>query len=298
MQALKNANGYDIPLVGLGTFPLQGEQMTSMVIESVKVGFRLIDTADDYRGETGIGNAIAKIKDATGLERKDLFIQTKISQDNAHGDEPLEGIWFNRYSKYQKRHTVDEVVREKVLTSLRELQTDYLDSLLIHYPFPGFYEEIWASMISLQKEGLVRYIGVSNFHIEHMERLKLSGKVPEINEIYISPIGIKEEDFQYAENNGVQLMTYSPLMDMATNRMDMSVIRSIAEKYSKSPAQILLRWNIDRGSIPLPKTKNQKRLVDNFNIFDFSLSKEDVEQINSLNYDNQMLVESKQCPGI
>ena len=298
MQALKNANGYDIPLVGLGTFPLQGEQMTSMVIESVKVGFRLIDTADDYRGETGIGNAITKIKDATGLERKDLFIQTKISQDNAHGDEPLEGIWFNRYSKYQKRHTVDEVVREKVLTSLRELQTDYLDSLLIHYPFPGFYEEIWASMISLQKEGLVRYIGVSNFHIEHMERLKLSGKVPEINEIYISPIGIKEEDFQYAENNGVQLMTYSPLMDMATNRMDMSVIRSIAEKYSKSPAQILLRWNIDRGSIPLPKTKTQKRLVDNFNIFDFSLSKEDVEQINSLNYDNQMLVESKQCPGI
>lgn len=298
MQTLKTANGHDVPMVGFGTFPLQGNQMTSMIIESLKVGFRLIDTADDYRGETGIGGAIKNIKDLTGLDRKDIFIQTKISQDNAHGDEPLEGIWFNNYSKYQKRHTVEEVVREKVSISLRELQTDYIDSLLIHYPFPGFFEEIWEIMMKLQKEGVVRYIGVSNFHISHMKVLASLGKMPDINEIYVSPIGIKTEDFNFAEMNNVQLMTYSPLMDMAARRIDTSTLEPIAEKYGKTIAQVLLRWNIDRGSIPLPKTRNPKRLADNFNVFDFCLTREEIELINSLNYDNQMLVESKQCPGL
>lgn len=298
MQTLKTANGHDVPMVGFGTFPLQGNQMTSMIIESLKVGFRLIDTADDYRGETGIGGAIKNIKDLTGLDRKDIFIQTKISQDNAHGDEPLEGIWFNNYSKYQKRHTVEEVVREKVSISLRELQTDYIDSLLIHYPFPGFFEEIWEIMMKLQKEGVVRYIGVSNFHISHMKVLASLGKMPDINEIYVSPIGIKTEDFNFAEKNNVQLMTYSPLMDMAARRIETSTLESIAEKYGKTIAQVLLRWNIDRGSIPLPKTRNPKRLADNFNVFDFCLTREEIELINSLNYDNQMLVESKQCPGL
>lgn len=298
MQTLKTANGHDVPMVGFGTFPLQGNQMTSMIIESLKVGFRLIDTADDYRGETGIGGAIKNIKDLTGLDRKDIFIQTKISQDNAHGDEPLEGIWFNNYSKYQKRHTVEEVVREKVSISLRELQTDYIDSLLIHYPFPGFFEEIWEIMMKLQKEGVVRYIGVSNFHISHMKVLASLGKMPDINEIYVSPIGIKTEDFNFAEMHNVQLMTYSPLMDMAARRIDTSALEPIAEKYGKTIAQVLLRWNIDRGSIPLPKTRNPKRLADNFNVFDFCLTREEIELINSLNYDNQMLVESKQCPGL
>ena len=160
------------------------------------------------------------------------------------------------------------------------------------------FEEIWEIMMKLQKEGVVRYIGVSNFHISHMKVLASLGKMPDINEIYVSPIGIKTEDFNFAEMHNVQLMTYSPLMDMAARRIDTSTLEPIAEKYGKTIPQVLLRWNIDRGSIPLPKPRNPKRLADNFNVFDFCLTREEIELINSLNYDNQMLVESKQCPGL
>ena len=120
--------------------------MASMALDAFKCGYRLIDTADDYRGETGLGLALSRLNNETGFRREDVFIQTKISQDNAYGDEPLEGVWFNKLSKYQNRHTVEEVVMDKVTISLRELQTDYIDSLLIHYPFPGYYEDIWDVM--------------------------------------------------------------------------------------------------------------------------------------------------------
>ncbi len=298
MPKIVTANNQEIPMIGLGSYPLQGKKMEDMFCESLKAGYRLIDTSDDYRGETGIGYALLDINNKTGLTREDVFIQTKISQDNAYGDEPLEGVWFNKYSKYQKRHTVDEIVREKVHISLREMKTDYIDSLLIHYPFPGFYEQVWETMMNLKKEGLVRYIGVSNFHSHHIEKLKQMGETPSINEIYVSPIGIKQEDINYAKDNDIQIMTYSPLMDLVAGRIDKKVLQPIMDKYEKSAAHIILRWNVERNCIPLPRTKNPKRLYDNINIFDFSLSKEEVETISALNRDYQVLVESKQCPGL
>ena len=298
MNKLTTVNGLEIPLMGLGTYPLQGESMAAMAIEAFKTGFRLIDTADDYRGESGLGIAISRLQNATGLTREDVFIQTKISQDNAHGDEPLEGIWFNKLSKYQNRHSVEEVVRDKVHTSLRELRTDYLDSLLIHYPFPDFYEDIWEVMMRLKAEGIVRYIGVSNFHPHHIEKLKALGECPTINQIYISPKGTKQEDVEYSIKNDIQLMTYSPLMDVVHNQLDSSILLPIAEKYKKTLAQIILRWNIERGCIPLPRTSKVERLKGNFDVFDFSLLPSEVSVINSMNVNRQILVESKQCPGL
>lgn len=298
MHKLTTASGREIPAIGLGTYPLQGENMAKMAIEAIKKGYRLIDTADDYRGETGIGYAISRIHNETGLKREDVFIQTKISQDNAHGDDPLEGIWFNTLSRYQNRHTVEEVVMEKVRTSLRELQTDYLDSLLIHYPFPDFFEEIWDVMIRLKKAGEVRYIGVSNFHKHHIEKLMSSGEGPSINQIYISPMGTKQEDLVFAQKNNIQIMTYSPLMDLVRGSLNNKILQPIAEKYNKSNAQILLRWNIDRGSIPLPRTTNPQRLSSNFDVFDFKLTNEEISEISSMNINRQILIESKQCPGI
>jgi diketogulonate reductase-like aldo/keto reductase len=298
MKSLTTKNGQTIPMVGLGTYPLQGEDMAKMAIEAFKCGFRLIDTADDYRGETGLGLALSRLKSETGLKREDVFIQTKISQDNAHGDEPLEGVWFNKLSKYQNRHTVEEVVMDKMQISLRELKTDYIDSLLIHYPFPGYYEEIWKVMMKLKKEGIVRYIGVSNFHTKHIDILKALGECPSINQIYISPIGTKQEDVEYAEQNNIQLMTYSPLIDVVKGHLDDSILSPIAEKYGKTEPQIILRWNVDRGSMPLPRTKNQKRLKENFDIFDFKLTVDEINKISSMNKNHQYLIESKQCPGI
>ncbi len=294
MPELKTLSGKIIPSIGLGTYPFQGQVMADMLREAVKVGYCLIDTADDYRGESGIGLAAA----SGFFKREDVFLQTKISNDTAYADEPLAGKYFNNYSQVMKRHSVIEIVREKVTTSLREMRTDYLDSLLIHYPYPGFFEDIWDTMIKLQKEGVVRYIGVSNFHRRHIDILKKSGKYPEINEIYISPIGTKQEQIDYSQKNDIQLMSFSPLMDISHNRIQREEFADIMDKYQKSLSQIILRWNVDRGCIPLPKTKNINRLRENFDIFDFSLTEEEILRISSFNVDFQILPESKICPGL
>ena len=295
MKELITASGKPTSKVGLGTFPLQGEEIASNLEQAISLGYNLIDTADDYRGETGIGIAVAR----GTFKREDIFLQTKISNDTAYADEPLAGKYFNRYTLVMKRHSVDEIVREKVQVSLREMQTDYLDSLLIHYPYPDFFIEIWETMIALQKEGVVRYIGCSNFHLRHIEQMKKeTGVTPAINEIYISPIGTKEEDVEYSEKNGIQLMTYSPLMDIRIKKIPEEKFASLMEKYGKSLSQIILRWNVERGCIPLAKSQNPKRMAENINIFDFQLTAEEVAMISSLNRNNQILPESKICPGI
>lgn len=298
MIQLTNKIGDTIPQIGLGTFPFEGRVMADMVKNAVKVGYRLFDTADDYRGEPGIGIAVKELADQ-GFSREHLFLQTKISDNNAHEDEPLKGNFFNPTSKFMQRHTVDEIVREKVSNSLRDMHTDYIDSLLIHYPFPNYIVDIWKTMIKLQEEGVVRHIGVSNFHERHIDKLIAeTGVTPEINEIYVSPIGIKQDLVDYCTKHDILVMPYSPLMDVAHGKISVEKLQPIMSKYKKTLAQVVLRWNIERGCCPLPKTKNPVRLAENFGVFDFSLTPEEVTQISSLNYDNQYLVESKICPGL
>lgn len=294
MMEFKTKSGLNVPPIGLGTFPFQGQQMADIVKIVSEIGYCLIDTADDYRGETGIGMAISQGM----VKREDLFLQTKISNDTAYDDEPLAGKFFNRYTPVMKRHSVEEIVREKVSISLREMKTDYIDSILIHYPYPGFYEQIWETLISLQKEGLVRFIGVSNFHKRHCERLREVGKLPEINEVYISPVATKEDLVLYSKENGIQIMSYSPLMDIRSGRVNIEMCKELVEKYNKSLSQIILRWNIDRGCIPLPKSSNVQRLQENFSVFDFSLTPEEVNCLSSYNMNIQILPETKICPGL
>lgn len=294
-KGITTLSGQPLSLVGLGTFPLQGEAIANNVETAYSLGYNLIDTADDYRGETGIGIAVKR----GTFKREDIFLQTKISNNTAYADEPLAGKFFNTYSRFMSRHSVDEVVREKVATSLRELDTDYLDSVLIHYPYPDYFNDIWQVLINLKKEGVIRYIGCSNFHIRHIKSIyQSSGIMPDINEIYISPIGTKEEDVDYAIKNGIQLMTYSPLMDISRNRIPVEYFSELEKKYNKSLAQIILRWNVDRGCIPLAKSNNSSRLAENISISDFFLSKEEVSYISLLNRDFQILPESRICPGI
>lgn len=295
---LTNKKDVEIPMIGLGTFPFQGRVMADMVFNASKIGYRLFDTADDYRGEFGIGLAVSELG-SLGLTREDLFLQTKISDNNAHADEPLIGVYFNEKSMFMKRHTAAEVVREKVSISLREMRTNYIDSLLIHYPYPAYYIDIWKEMIKLKEEGIVRYIGVSNFHERHIENLiHETGVCPEINEVYVSPIGTKQGIIDYCNEHNCLIMTYSPLMDLASDRIPLEPLKTIATKYSKSIAQIMLRWNVERGCLPLPKSKKTNRLVENFQIWDFEITKEEVEEISALNKDYQYIVESKTCPGI
>ncbi len=296
-MALQNAKGQDIPFIGLGTFPFEGEVMANMINNAVIAGYKLFDTADDYRGESGIGIALKNLP--LGFNREDLFLQTKISDNNAHKDDPLTGIFFNKNSKFMQRHTVHEIVHEKVCNSLREMNIDYIDSLLIHYPFPDYMVDIWEELIDLKQRGIVRYIGVSNFHECHIDKLIHStGVCPDINEIYVSPIAIKQSMVEYCKLHDIHIMAYSPLMDLASRRINSNMLQPIADKYGKTIAQIILRWNVERNCIPLPKSKNPNRLIENYNIWNFSLTPEEVNNISSLNYDYQYLVESKICPGI
>lgn len=297
MKELLTASGCVVKPIGLGTFSLEGHAMEEMVLKAFQIGYCLIDTADDYRGETGIGLAVSRLEEI-GLNREDVFLQTKISDNAAHDDEPLQGVYFNRYSDFMRRHSVEDLVREKVNISIRELNTDYLDSLLMHWPYEYYLLDIWEAMIKLQEEGKIRYIGVSNFHERHIEELRKTGVMPAINEIYISPIGTKQSDFDFSNANDIILMTYSPLMDLVCHRLPLNEINQIAAKYHKSAAQVILRWNIERGCYPLPRTKKIKRLQENFEVFDFQLAPEEVAVISSLNRDYQFLPESKICPGI
>lgn len=297
MKELKTLSGLPVPPIGLGTFPLQGREMADTVLAAAQIGYRLIDTSDDYRGETGIGIACSELYQKTGLKREDLFFQTKISQDNSYWDDPLDGVWFNPNSIHQKLHTVRDVVREKVSISLREMKTQYIDSVLIHYPFPGYYYEIWEELISLKNEGIIRYIGVSNFFQKHIEVIKKSGEIPAINEVFFSPLCTRENLLSFLNNNNIMPLCYSPLLGVK-GKIAEEALSQIMNKYNKSLSQIILRWHVDRGCIPIPKSKNKNRLKVNFSILDFSLTQEEVQYINSFNQDFVVAAESLYCPGI
>ncbi len=298
MKSLTTLSNAYVPPIGLGTFPFQGREMADVVKSALKNGYRLIDTADDYRGEHGIGIAVSELNEL-GLKREDIFLQTKITDNDSYLDEPLSGVFFNNYSSFMKRHSVEEVVREKVNDSLYEMKTDYLDSLLIHQPYPDYIKEIWDVFMKLKKEGVVRYIGVSNFYVRHLELLRDAEVFPEINQIYLSPIGTRQEDVDYCNRHGVQLMTYSPLIDIRAGRIpkSSSILSTLQEKYNKSLSQIILRWNIDRGSMPMARSKNSDRQRENIDILDFCLTKDEIESISSLNRNYQYLPTSKICPG-
>ena len=287
-----------MPPIGLGTFPLQCNDMADAVKKCLEVGYRLIDTSDDYRGEGGIGLAVDDLS-SVKLKREDIFLQTKVTDDDSYDDESLTGIYFNPNSKYMQRHSVEEVVKGKVENSLYSMHTDYIDSLLIHQPYPYYFVDIWKVFIKLREEGVVRHIGVSNFHKRHIDQLiKETGVIPEINECYASPIATKESLVEYCNNIGCLFMTYSPLKDLVGHRISEVSLLPMMEKYGKSIAQLILRWNIERGCMPLPKSSSLKRLSENFDVFDFALTKEEVATISAMNIDYQLLVESKICAGL
>lgn len=291
-------NGKTIGPSGLGTFPLKGHSMKETMLTAIKVGYRLFDSSDDYQNEDGIGDGLVQgIKDGIA-NRDDLFLQTKVSDCDSYLTDYRQNAYFTRYSSLMKRYSVLDIVRSKVHNSLKEMHTDYLDSVLLHFPYPGFYEEMWDALIEVKKEGLVRYIGVSNFSVRELEPLMKTAQKPQINEIYISPFGTKKDIVDFCNNNEIQLMTYSPLGVVRDKRFLNDVIQSIMDKYNKSMAQVVLKWNNQVGSIPLPKSSNETRLKENFSMLDFELTSEEMESLNGLNINHQYMPISKECPGL
>ena len=257
MQHVKLNNGVEMPLLGFGVFQVTDlAECERSVADAIETGYRLIDTAASYQNEEAVGKAIKK----SGVPREDLFITTKL------------WIQSNGYDGTKKAFK----------NSLKRLQLDYLDLYLMHQPFGDVYGE-WRAMQDLYKEGMVRAIGVSNFHPDRLIDLVIHNEVvPAVNQVETHPFHQQIETQQFLQENKVQMESWGPFAEGKNNIFHNELLLSIGRKYNKSIAQVVLRWLIQRGVVAIPKSVRKERMAENFNIFDFALSAEDMEAIKAL----------------
>lgn len=306
MNNLILSNGISIPSIGIGTYPLFGNVLKDVVYNAYNIGYRLIDTADNYYNEEDLGYSLKNLYQTTNAKREELFIVTKISDELYHpkelGGGSNKGIYFWKNSPImQQPNAVKNIVRTKVENSLRFLQTNYLDAILMHWPYPDFFEDIWYEMEQIYKEGKVRSIGVCNCRERHLLTLKKSCSImPMINEFESSPLNTKITDVEFCKKNNIQIIAYSPLKNLQTTQSKpyLNYIKTLSIKYNKTAAQIVLRFDVQRGIIPIPKSSHKKRLESNFDIFDFNLTNEEINKLASFNENKQFVAESRSCPGL
>lgn len=249
-------NGVNMPWFGLGVWKTKdGQEVEQAIHYALQAGYRHIDTAALYGNETGVGRAVQ----AGGIKREDLFITTKVWNSEQGYDSTLRAFE----------------------SSMEKLNMAYVDLYLIHWPVKGKYKETWKALESLYADGRVRAIGVSNFQTHHLEDLLASAKiVPMVNQVEYHPLLSQVELLAYCESHQIQLEAWSPLMQ---GHLDIPVLAELASKYQKTPAQIVLRWDLQNQVITIPKSIRESRIIENAQIFDFELTAEDMEQINQLN---------------
>lgn len=260
MKITKLNNGVEMPMVGLGVFRCSPQEAYDTVKMAIENGYTHIDTAMAYDNEEAVGQAIKDSK----IKREDIFVTTKLWNEDQRSD--------------NQRGAVEE--------SLKRLGLDYVDLYLIHWPVKEKFVSSWLEMEKIYTEGLSKAVGVSNFMIHHLKDIKtVSDLVPAVNQVECHPYLIQSELLEYCACEGIQLEAWSPLAARKNKLLDEAIILNIAEKYDKSPAQIVLRWDIERGIVTIPKSSNCQRQKQNIDIFDFSLTKDEVAQINSLDAD-------------
>lgn len=257
MQKVILNNGVEMPLLGFGVFQVTDlAECERSVLDAINTGYRLIDTAASYGNEEAVGKGIK----SSGVSREDLFVTTKL------------WIQSNGY----------EGAKKSFENSLKRLQLDYLDLYLIHQPFGDVYGE-WRAMQDLYKEGKVRAIGVSNFHPDRLIDLMIHNEiVPAVNQIETHPFNQQIETQQFLQENNVQIESWGPFAEGKNNIFHNELLLSIGNKYNKSIAQVILRWLTQREVVAIPKSVRKERMEENFNIFDFELSAEDMEAIKAL----------------
>lgn len=266
MENYQLSNGVEIPKIGFGTYKLEdGAQTYEAVTEALKVGYRHVDTAQVYGNEVSVGKAI----NDSQVARQDIFLTTKL---------------WNTVSNYEEAMTTFQ-------ESLDRLQQDYVDLLLIHWPNPIHVRdndvwvtrnaEVWRAMEDLYQAGKVKSIGVSNFRQHHLDKLLETAKVvPMVNQIKLAP-GLEEKELvAYCREKGMLLEAYTPLGRGTV--LNNETISQLADKYRKTNVQIALRWSLDKGFLPLPKSATLKNIEPNLHVFDFKLDQEDVEVLNDL----------------
>lgn len=251
-------NGIKIPMVGFGVFQIQDDETTQKVVEeAIKVGYRLIDTAQAYGNEEAVGRAIK----VSGVAREELFITTK--------------LWISDMSY--------EGAKKAFYESLEKLDLEYIDLYLLHQPIGDTFGA-WRAIEELYEEGKIRAIGVSNFKMDQLANLSLFNKVkPAINQIELHVFNQKEEEQKYMESKEIQIQSWGAFAEGRFDVFQNPILKEIGEKYGKTTAQVMLRWQLQRGVVSLSKSATLERIRQNFDIFDFELSGEDMEKILEIN---------------
>ena len=256
MEYKKLYNGVLMPRIGYGVYQVSKEECERCVLDALEVGYRHIDTAQSYFNEEEVGNAIQK----SGVPRKDIFITTK--------------VWIDNYG-YEK-------CLKSVETSLKKLKTDYIDLVLLHQPFSDYYGA-WRALEELYKEGKVRAIGVSNFYPDRLVDICAFAEIkPMVNQIETNPLNAQFEAHKWLDKYGVAHEAWTPLGEKRNGLFENETLLKIAKDHKKSVAQIILRWEYQRDIIIIPKSTHKERMIGNLNILDFSLSEQEMEEINNL----------------
>lgn len=271
-------NGLVIPQMAVGTNWMDKDKLTNILVAAFDAGFRSVDTARDYGNEDVVGLALKEALSISGLQREDIIITTKIgNSQQAKGD-----------------------IKSEIELSLKNLQTDYVDVYLMHWPYPGHYCATWQKMVTLYKESdRVRAIGVANYDVRHFKELEKSEPevMPMINQVEFHPLRTIHSVRDYMKQHDMVLEAYAPLCRLMPPLAESSVLKQLAAKHSKSIGQIILRWHIQNGVIPIFKSYNPKRFKENIDIFNFELSNNEMNEIDSLNLDYKYHLESSSCPG-
>lgn len=257
-------NGVKIPCIGLGVFRVEDAKVAYETVKmALSVGYRHIDTAMIYGNEEAVGRAI---KDS-GVPRQDIFLTTKLwNADQRSGE-----------------------IQEAVDASLKRLDTDYVDLYLVHWPVKETYVSVWKEMEHLYKQGKAQAIGVSNYNPHHLDDLlKTASIVPAVNQIECYPYLAQENVINYCKSKKIYPQAWGPLGAGKSDVLNDALIVELAKKYGKTPAQIVLRWNLERGVIVIPKSVHKERLIENLSVTDFELSADDVAKITSLNKNQRL----------
>ena len=250
MEYVQLNNGLKMPILGYGVYQVTKDECERCVLDALKTGYRLIDTAQSYFNEEEVGNAIVK----SGVPREEIFLTTK--------------VWVEHYGY--------EETKKSVYESMRKLQTEYIDLMLLHQPFSDYYGA-YRALEELYTEGILKAIGVSNFYPDRLVDIaNFADIVPMVNQVETHVLNQQTEAKKWMDKYEVQIEAWAPFGEGRGGIFENPVLTAIGEKYGKTPAQVMLRWNIQRGVVVLPKSTHIERMEQNFNVFDFTLNGEDM----------------------
>jgi diketogulonate reductase-like aldo/keto reductase len=247
-------NGIDMPILGLGVWQMsRGEETEKAILWALEAGYRLIDTAKIYGNEASVGKAVR----TSGIPREEIFVTTK--------------LWPSDFFR----------VRAAFQESLEKLGLAFIDLYLIHWPIPVVKGAVWKSLEKIYGEGLVRAIGVSNYSVNQLKALVSAAKIaPTVNQVLIHPFSYKKELLDFCKSKNIVLEAYSPLA--RGKKLNDSIIADLSRKYGKTPAQIMIRWSLQHGLVPIPKTSRKERIVENGAVFDFEIENTDMKRLDNL----------------